>query len=75
MTGSATTSGSNSSSSQVTYRDASGRLAVGAFSYIHIETRARSMMVQAIHTFPDDYAIVKVESVFTLPEKPNTQTF
>jgi hypothetical protein len=54
--------------------DASGRLAVGAFSYIHIETRARSMMVQAIHTFPDDYAIVKVESVFTLPEKPTTQT-
>jgi len=26
------------------------------------------MMVQAIHTFPDDYAIVKVESVFSLPE-------
>lgn len=49
--------------------DASGRLALGAFSYIHIETRARSMMVQAIHTFPDDYAIVKVESVFSLPSK------
>jgi hypothetical protein len=50
--------------------DSSGRLAVGAFSYIHIETRARSMMIQAIHTFPDDYAIVKVESVFTLPKNP-----
>ena len=49
--------------------DASGRLAIGAFSYIHIETRARSMMIQAIHTFPDDYAIVKVESVFGLPAK------
>lgn len=47
--------------------DSSGRLALGAFSYIHIETRARSMMIQAIHTFPDDYAIFKVESVFTLP--------
>lgn len=47
--------------------DSSGRLALGAFSYIHIETRARSMMIQAIHTFPDDYAIVKVESVFALP--------
>ncbi|WP_164102447.1 DUF2617 family protein [Candidatus Laterigemmans baculatus] len=50
--------------------DASGRLALGAFSYIHVDTRASSMMVQAIHTFPDDYAIVKVESVFTLPKKP-----
>ena len=47
--------------------DSSGRLALGAFSYIHIETRAKSMMIQAVHTFPDDYAIVKVESVFALP--------
>ncbi len=46
----------------------SGRMALGALSYIHVETRCRSMMVQAIHTFPDDYAIVKVESVFSLPE-------
>lgn len=50
--------------------DSSGRLALGAFSYIHIETRAQSMMIQAIHTFPDDYAIVKVESVFALTEQP-----
>jgi hypothetical protein len=25
------------------------------------------MLIQAIHTFPDDYAILKVESLFTLP--------
>lgn len=50
--------------------NSSGRLALGAFSYIHVETRSRSMLVQAVHTFPDDYAILKVESVFTLPEHP-----
>lgn len=47
--------------------DASGRMALGALSYVNIETRQRSMLVQAIHTFPDDYAIVKVESLFSLP--------
>lgn len=49
--------------------DASGRLAIGAFSYIHIDSRARSTMVQAIHTFPDDHAILKVESTFQLPSE------
>ena len=47
--------------------DASGRMAMGAVSYVNIETRQRSMLIQAIHTFPDDYAIVKVESIFSLP--------
>lgn len=48
--------------------DASGRMALGALSYIGIELRRRSMLVQAIHTFPDDYAIVKVESLFSTEE-------
>jgi len=47
--------------------DASGRMALGALSYVNVETRHGSMLVQAIHTFPDDYAIVKVESLFSLP--------
>ncbi len=47
--------------------DASGRMALGALSYIHVETRSRSMLVQAFHTFPDDYAIVKSQSLFELP--------
>lgn len=51
--------------------DASGRMAMGALSYVSIETRQRSMLVQAIHTFPDDYAIVKVESLFSLPATKN----
>lgn len=45
----------------------SGRLAYGALSYVNIETRMASMLVQAIHTFPDDYAILKIESLFSLP--------
>ena len=47
--------------------DASGRMALGALSYVNVETRQNSMLIQAIHTFPDDYAIVKVESQFSLP--------
>lgn len=49
---------------------ASQRMGLGALSYIHVETRQCSMLIQAIHTFPDDYAIVKVESVFTSPSTP-----
>jgi hypothetical protein len=47
--------------------NASGRMALGALSYIHIETRTRKLLVQAFHTFPDDYAIVKSQSIFRLP--------
>jgi hypothetical protein len=47
----------------------SGRFGLGAMSYINIESRDRSLRVQAFHTFPDDYAIMKSQSVFTLPGK------
>lgn len=47
--------------------DSSGRMALGALSYIHVETRSRQMLVQAFHTFPDDFAIVKSQSLFRLP--------
>src|SRR5438093_786758 len=47
--------------------DSSGRMALGALSYINIETRNRSLLIQAFHTFPDDCAIVKCQSVFELP--------
>ncbi len=47
--------------------DSSGRMAMGALSYINVEARNRSLLVQAFHTFPDDYAIVKSQSVFELP--------
>jgi hypothetical protein len=38
-------------------------------SFINLESRDRSLKVQAFHTFPDDYAIVKSQSVFSLPGK------
>lgn len=47
--------------------DASGRVSLGAVSYINLQTRDRSLSLQAFHTFPDDNAIVKSESVFRLP--------
>jgi hypothetical protein len=47
--------------------DSSGRMAMGALSCINVETRSRHFLVQAFHTFPDDYAIVKSQSLFQLP--------
>jgi hypothetical protein len=43
------------------------RVAVGALSFIGIESRQRTLLVQAFHTFPDDYAIVKTQSLFEVP--------
>lgn len=47
--------------------NSNGRMALGALSYIHTEARDRKFRVRAFHTFPDDYAIVKSESVFQIP--------
>ena len=47
--------------------DSSGRMALGALSYINLESRDRTLMIQAFHTFPDDYAIVKSQSLFQIP--------
>ena len=44
--------------------ESGGRLALGALSWINVETRTKSLLVQAFHTFPDDLAIVKVQSLF-----------
>ena len=45
----------------------SGRMALGALSYINVETRNRTLLIQAFHTFPDDYAIVKSQTIFQIP--------
>jgi hypothetical protein len=47
--------------------DSSGRMALGALSYINVETRNRTLLIQAFHTFPDDYAIVKSQTLFQIP--------
>lgn len=44
-----------------------GRLAAGALSLIAVETRAKSLIVQAFHTFPAEFAIVKSQSLFEAP--------
>lgn len=46
--------------------DASGRVAMGAVSYINIDSREKSLLIQAFHTFPDDSVIVKSQSTFRL---------
>ncbi len=48
--------------------DSSGRMAIGGMSFIHVETRSHSLRIQAIHTFPDDLALVKIQSVYSLPK-------
>ncbi len=47
--------------------EASGRFEVGAFSYINVESRDKVFRVQAFHTFPDDGAVLRMQSKFTLP--------
>jgi hypothetical protein len=47
--------------------DSSGRMALGALSYVNVESRTSKLLVQAFHTFPDDCAIVKSQSIFQLP--------
>lgn len=46
--------------------DSSGRIAIGGLSFVNVETRLRSLRIQAIHTFPDDLALVKTQSTFKL---------
>ena len=40
------------------------RLALPPISHVAIEARAQSLLVQAFHTFPDDCAILKTQSLF-----------
>ncbi len=46
--------------------ESSGRMALGALSYVNAETRNRSLLIQSFHTFPDDHAVVKVQSLFEI---------
>ncbi len=47
--------------------ESASRLALGGLSWINVETRPRGLLVQAFHTFPDDMAIVKSQSLFECP--------
>jgi len=47
--------------------DSSGRWGTGAISYINVELRDKMFRVQAFHTFPDDCAVLRIQSSFRLP--------
>ena len=45
-----------------------GRIALGALSYIHADMTCRAVSLQSLHTFPDDYALLKCQSRIELPD-------
>jgi hypothetical protein len=47
--------------------EASGRFEAGGISYMNVESRDKSFRVQAFHTFPDDSAVLRIQSMFRLP--------
>ena len=42
----------------------SGRMSMGAFSFIDVQTRAQSLTVKAFHTFPDDGIVLRTVTTF-----------
>ncbi|MBX3425676.1 MAG: DUF2617 family protein [Pirellulales bacterium] len=48
--------------------EASGRFERGALSYIAVDCRDKAMRIQAFHTFPDDAAVLKIQSVYRVPK-------
>lgn len=42
------------------------RLSPAPLSRLHIEPRARSLTIHAFHTFPDERAIVRIQSLFEI---------
>ena len=47
--------------------EASGRFEAGGLSYINTECRDKVFRVQAFHTFPDDGAVLRIQSTFRTP--------
>lgn len=47
--------------------DSSGRFETGAMSYVSVDSRDKVFRVQAFHTFPDDCAVLKIQSSYHLP--------
>jgi hypothetical protein len=43
---------------------ASSRMAASPISRVHVESRARGLSIQSFHTFPDERAIVRAQSLF-----------
>ena len=47
--------------------DSSARFGTGAVSYVNLESRDKLFRVRALHTFPDDRALLKIQSSYRLP--------
>jgi hypothetical protein len=47
------------------------RLAPAPISRIYVETRPRGLSIQAFHTFPDERAIVRTQSLFEIRPSPH----
>jgi hypothetical protein len=47
----------------------SGRISMGAISYVNIQSRRNTVHIRAFHTFPDAYVVMKSESRFTIPDE------
>lgn len=48
--------------------ESSGRISLGAISYINIQSRCNRVHIRAFHTFPDAYVVMKSESIFLIDE-------
>lgn len=48
--------------------DSNGRWEKGAVSFINVDSRDKLFRVQAFHTFPEDCAVLKTQSLFSLPK-------
>jgi hypothetical protein len=46
--------------------ESGGRIATGALSYVNVDSRDKTLCVQAFHTFPDDRAVLKIQSWYRL---------
>jgi hypothetical protein len=46
--------------------EATGRFETGALSYVNVDSRDKVLCVQAFHTFPDDQALLKIQSWYRL---------
>lgn len=57
----------NGESSGLLYRFGfTGRMNLGGFSYIGVDSRIRQLKVRAVHTFPDDCVLLKTETVISM---------
>jgi hypothetical protein len=46
--------------------ESNGRTAIGALSYMHVQSFLNHVLIRAIHTFPDTLAVMKSESRFLI---------